>query len=127
MFEEHPQTCPKQMLDMLQEEMGCWEIVDVDSVPEGQNLIEAKWVFKVKYRGAAGGGMEYDKHRARIVAKGSNRGKALIINNRLAPQHRRLLSGSSLLSLQFLDLCPSILMQLVLLFQLFYHLLSKST
>jgi hypothetical protein len=29
--------------------MGCWEIVDVDSVPEGQNLIEAKWVFKVKY------------------------------------------------------------------------------
>ena len=36
-------------MHLLQEEMGCWEIIDVDSVPEGQNLIEAKWVFKVKY------------------------------------------------------------------------------
>jgi hypothetical protein len=30
--------------------MGCWEEVDIDTLPEDANLIGVKWVFKIKYK-----------------------------------------------------------------------------
>ena len=67
--------------------MGCWEIIDIEDVPPGQNLIECKWVFKVKYRGTGtpDGGMIYDKHRARIVAKGFQQRKGIDFHESFSP------------------------------------------
>jgi len=45
--------------------MGCWEVVDIDTLPEDANLIGVKWVFKIKYKNG-----EYERHKARIVALG---------------------------------------------------------
>jgi len=28
--------------------MGCWEVVDIDTLPNDANLIGVKWVFKIK-------------------------------------------------------------------------------
>ena len=72
---------------LLQDEMGCWEIIDIEDVPPGQNLIECKWVFKVKYRGTGtpDGGMIYDKHRARIVAKGLQQRKGIDFHKSFSP------------------------------------------
>ena len=43
--------------------MGCWEVVDIDTLPQDANLIGVKWVFKIKYKNG-----EYERHKARIVA-----------------------------------------------------------
>ena len=45
--------------------MGCWEVVDIDTLPNDANLIGVKWVFKLKYKNS-----EYELHKARIVALG---------------------------------------------------------
>jgi hypothetical protein len=45
--------------------MGCWEVVDIDTLPQGANLIGVKWVFMIKYKNC-----EYERHKARIVALG---------------------------------------------------------
>ena len=45
--------------------MGCWELFDLNDLPEDANLIGAKWVLKLKYKNG-----EYEKHKARIVALG---------------------------------------------------------
>jgi hypothetical protein len=45
--------------------MGCWEVVDIDTLPQDAKLIGVKWVFKIKYKNG-----EYERHKARIVALG---------------------------------------------------------
>jgi hypothetical protein len=45
--------------------MVCWEVVDIDTLPEDTNLIGVKWVFKIKFKNG-----EYDRHKSRIVALG---------------------------------------------------------
>ena len=50
---------------LLHETMKCWEIMDVKDLPKDANLIGTKWVFKLKFRNN-----EYERHKARIVAKG---------------------------------------------------------
>ena len=45
--------------------MGCWEIVDIESLPDNANLIGVKWVFKIKFKNGI-----YERHKARIVALG---------------------------------------------------------
>lgn len=51
--------------DLLDKTMECWEVVDIDTLPEDANLIGVKWVFKIKYKNG-----EYERHKARIVALG---------------------------------------------------------
>jgi hypothetical protein len=51
--------------DLLAKTMGCWEEVDIDTLPEDANLIGVKRVFKIKYKNG-----EYKRHKARIVALG---------------------------------------------------------
>jgi hypothetical protein len=52
--------------ELLDKTMGCWEVVDIDTLPQDANLIGVKWVFKIKYKNG-----EYERHKARIVALGS--------------------------------------------------------
>jgi hypothetical protein len=56
--------------DLLDKTMGCWEVVDIDTLPEDANLIGVKWVFKIKSKNG-----EYERHKARIVALGYQRRK----------------------------------------------------
>ena len=51
--------------DLLDKTMGCWEVVDIDTLQEDANLIGVKWVFKIKFKNG-----EYELHKARIVALG---------------------------------------------------------
>ena len=50
---------------LLDQTMGCWEIVDIETLPEDANLIGVKWVFKIKFKNGV-----YERHKARIVALG---------------------------------------------------------
>ena len=52
-------------IHLLQDVMGCWEVMNISDLPSNANLIGCKWVYKVKFRENV-----YDKHRARIVALG---------------------------------------------------------
>jgi len=45
------------------EEMGCWTIVRLTSIPRDAKLISSRWVYKLKYRDG-----EYERHKARLVA-----------------------------------------------------------
>jgi hypothetical protein len=36
--------------DLLDKTMGCWEVVDIISLPKDANLIGVKWVFKIKFK-----------------------------------------------------------------------------
>ena len=47
------------------EKMGCWDVLDIERMPDGCVPIGCKWVLKLKFRDG-----EYDKHRARLVALG---------------------------------------------------------
>lgn len=58
-------------------EMDCWEEVDLASVPAGHTLLDSTWVFKIKCKADADGKMIYDKHRARLVAKGFQQRKGI--------------------------------------------------
>ena len=49
--------------ELLDKTMECWEVVDIDTLPNDANLIGVKWVFKIKYKNG-----EYERHKARIVA-----------------------------------------------------------
>ena len=51
--------------ELLDKTMGCWEVVDIDTLPNDANLIGVKWVFKIKYQNG-----EYERNKARIVALG---------------------------------------------------------
>ena len=55
----------QQEYNLLNDTMGCWEVVDIISLPEDANLIGVKWVFKIKFKNG-----EYERHKARIVALG---------------------------------------------------------
>jgi len=50
---------------LLDHTMGCWEVVDISTLPEDANLIGVKWVFKIKFKNGV-----YERHKARIVALG---------------------------------------------------------
>lgn len=50
---------------LLDQTMGCWEVVDISSLPANANLIGVKWVFKIKFKNGV-----YERHKARIVALG---------------------------------------------------------
>ena len=52
-------------IHLLQDVMGCWEVMNISDLPSNANLIGCKWVYKVKFRENV-----YDKHRTRIVALG---------------------------------------------------------
>jgi hypothetical protein len=52
-------------IHLLQDVMGCWEVMNISDLPSDANLIGRKWVYQVKFRENV-----YDKHRARIVALG---------------------------------------------------------
>jgi hypothetical protein len=56
-------TCKEY--ELLDKTMGCWEVFDIDTLPNDANLIGVKWVFKIKYKNG-----EYERHKARIVALG---------------------------------------------------------
>ena len=47
------------------EKMGCWEVLDIEEMPDGAATIGCKWVLKLKFRD----GM-HDKHRTRLVELG---------------------------------------------------------
>ena len=47
------------------EKMGCWDVLDIERMPDGCVPIGCKWVLKLKFRDGV-----YDKHRARLVALG---------------------------------------------------------
>jgi hypothetical protein len=51
--------------ELLDKTMGCWEVVDIDTLTQDANLSGVKWVFKIKYKNG-----EYERHKARIVALG---------------------------------------------------------
>ena len=36
--------------NLLAYQMGCWELFDLNDLPEDANLIGAKWVLKLKYK-----------------------------------------------------------------------------
>ena len=43
------------------EKMGCWEVLDIERMPDGCVPIGCKLVLKLKFRDGV-----YDKHRARL-------------------------------------------------------------
>ena len=45
--------------------MNCFEEVDESTMPSDAELIDAKWVFKLKFEN-----VKYVKHKGRVVAKG---------------------------------------------------------
>ena len=47
------------------ENMGCWKIVKLTSLPPGAKLINCRWVYKLKIRDGTS-----ERHRARLVAMG---------------------------------------------------------
>ena len=47
------------------EKMGCWDVLDIERMPDGCVPIGCKWVLKLKFRDGV-----YDKHKARLVALG---------------------------------------------------------
>ncbi len=49
------------------EKMGCWRVVKISTLPPGVKPITCKWVLKIKPKFANG---VYEKHKARIVARG---------------------------------------------------------
>ena len=49
----------------LAEKKKCWKIIKIKDVPRGKSLIDVRWIFKLKYKNGI-----FEKHRARIVAKG---------------------------------------------------------
>ena len=36
--------------ELLDKTMGCWEVVDIDTLPNDVNLIGVKWVFEIERR-----------------------------------------------------------------------------
>ena len=61
----------KEWMDACDSEMGtlermkCWEIVDESTMPPDAELIDPKWVLKLKFENG-----KYVKHKGRVVAKG---------------------------------------------------------
>jgi hypothetical protein len=56
-------SCDSEMSTL--ERMNCWEIVDESTMPPDAELIESKWVLKLKFENG-----KYVKHKGRVVAKG---------------------------------------------------------
>jgi hypothetical protein len=62
------------------EEMGCWTIVKLTSIPRAAKLISSRWVYKLKYRDG-----EYERHKARLVALGYQQEKGRDYFDSFAP------------------------------------------
>jgi hypothetical protein len=86
--------------ELLDKTMGCWEVVDIDTLPQDANLIGVKWVFKIKYKNG-----EYERHKARIVALGYQQRK----NRRLL----RVIFANSVLCHDQIGTCPHCIASLV--------------
>jgi hypothetical protein len=56
-------ACDSEMATL--ERMKCWEIVDESTMPPDSELIDPKWVLKLKFENG-----KYVKHKGRVVAKG---------------------------------------------------------
>ena len=56
-------TCDSEMGTL--ERMKGWEIVDESTMPPDSELIDPKWVLKLKFENG-----KYVKHKGRVVAKG---------------------------------------------------------
>ena len=54
------------------EKMGCWRVVKISTLPPSVKLISCKWVLKLKYTNGV-----YEKHKARIVARGFEQRKGV--------------------------------------------------
>ena len=54
------------------EKMGCWRVVKISILPPNVKLISCKWVIKLKYTNGV-----YEKHKARIVARGFEQRKGV--------------------------------------------------
>ncbi len=54
------------------EKMGCWRVVKISALPPSVKLISCKWVLKLKYTNGV-----YEKHKARIVARGFEQRKGV--------------------------------------------------
>jgi hypothetical protein len=54
------------------EKMGCWRVVKISALPPSVKLIFCKWVLKLKYTNGV-----YEKHKARIVARGFEQRKGV--------------------------------------------------
>ena len=50
---------------ILEDKKKCWIKIKIKDIPRGKSLIDVRWVFKLKYKNGV-----FEKHRARIVAKG---------------------------------------------------------
>ena len=50
---------------ILEDKRKCWIKIKIKDIPRGKSLIDVRWVFKLKYKNGV-----FEKHRARIVAKG---------------------------------------------------------
>ena len=55
------------------EEMGCWTILKLTSIPRDAKLISSRWVYQLKYCDGV-----YERHKARLVALGYQQEKAVI-------------------------------------------------
>jgi hypothetical protein len=54
------------------EKMGCWRVVKISALAPSVKLIFCKWVLKLKYTNGV-----YEKHKARIVARGFEQRKGV--------------------------------------------------
>ena len=54
------------------ERMGCWRVVKLSTLPPGVKPITCKWVLKLKFANGV-----YEKHKARIVARGFEQRKGV--------------------------------------------------
>jgi hypothetical protein len=54
------------------EKMGCWRVVKISALPPGVKPITCKWVLKLKFANEV-----YEKHKARIVARGFEQRKGV--------------------------------------------------
>ena len=52
--------------------MGCWRVVKISTLPPGVKPITCKWVLKLKFANGV-----YEKHKARIVARGFEQRKGV--------------------------------------------------
>jgi len=77
--------------------MGCWEIVNLTSLPPGAKLINCRWVYNLKFQDSLS-----ECHRARVLLWDINKKKGIIMSRVFYPPAHTLLFVSCLQSQPFL-------------------------